>query len=170
MAIQTLILATLLLLAMDHAHADNSSQLGPNSSNNSFGNLSDRDVTTLSIEEVRSVRKFIQLVPKLKSVRVFASFNDDLKKCEEGLIDGLTTLAITLEGLSMMSTTDPTKRHATTAHSLRDIENQIMNFNNFCHSALSDEDDLIMQLLDKKLDNLYLLINNLASRVPDPFN
>ncbi|KAF5468334.1 hypothetical protein F2P56_012492 [Juglans regia] len=169
MAIQTLILATLLLLAMDHAHADNPCKLEPNScSINSIGNLSDRDVTTISIEEVHSVRKFIHLVPKLKSVRVYASVNGDLKKCEEGLSDGLTTLAITLEGLRMAST-DPTKRHVTTEHSLMDMENQIMNSNNFCHSALSDADDLIMQLLDKKLDNLSLLINNLASRVP-PFN
>lgn len=178
MAIQTLTLATFLVLAMNHhAHAvDNSTQLDPNSYPNSQLGLSDHDVTILNIEEVHSIRKFIRLVSKFKSVRVNAPPNGDLKKCEEGMSDSLKTLARSLEHMKVMMMISggggPTsKKYAPTAHSLRDMVNQIINFNNFCHSALSscDADGLIMQLLDKKLDDLYMLINNLLSRNP-PLN
>ncbi|KAE8099895.1 hypothetical protein FH972_017839 [Carpinus fangiana] len=169
MATQTFILLTLLLLGIA-AHADNSNQPSSSCSSSSSSSAGESqalalaaedDAITIGIGEVGYAKEFILLIPSLKGVRRIIA-DGDLHICVEGLINGLDNVGRTLHKLRVyMKTT----RSDLDAHRLKDIFGHIIVSNNVCHAALNNADNFIVQTLDKKLENVGMVIDNVVSRV-----
>ena len=167
MATQTFILLTLLLLGIA-AHADNSNQPSSSCSSSSSARESqalaltaEDDAITIGISEVGYAKEFILLIPSLKGARRIIA-DGDLHICVKGLINGLDNVGRTLHKLRVyMQTT----RLDSDAQGLKDIFGHIIVYNNVCHAALNNADNFIVQILDKKLENLGMVIDNVVSRV-----
>jgi hypothetical protein len=169
MATQTFILLTFLLLGIA-AHADNSNQPSSSCSSSSSSSAGESqalalaaedDAITIGIGEVGYAKEFILLIPSLKGARRIIA-DGDLHICVEGLINGLDNVGRTLHKLRVyMKTT----RSDSDAHRLKDIFGHIIVSNNVCHAALNNADNFIVQTLDKKLENLGMVIDNVVSRV-----
>ncbi|KAB1219873.1 hypothetical protein CJ030_MR3G009515 [Morella rubra] len=164
MTIQTinLIFVALSLLALD-AHADHS-QVAPTSSNNIHPGLSDHDVITLSIGEVRRVRDFVQLVSIFSSTMTTINSPErvDLHNCLGGLSYSLSNVATSFHRLRAPANM---KTRAQDVNSLKEMVGHIERLDNFCNDALNGVDSLIVQMLEKKLEDLSTLAYNAASRI-----
>jgi hypothetical protein len=166
MVTQTFILLTFLLLGIA-AHADNSNQPSSSCSSSSrresqaLALAAEDDAITIGIGEVGYAKEFILLIPSLKGARRIIA-DGDLHICVEGLINGLDNVGRTLHKLRVyMKTT----RSDSDAHRLKDIFGHIIVSNNVCHAAHNNADNFIVQTLDKKLENLGMVIDNVVSRV-----
>lgn len=167
MATQTFILLTLLLLSVT-AHAADSNQPASCSCSSSASAdecraLAAEDAITIGIGEVGYTKEFILLIPRLKgATRIIAAAEGNLHICVEGLIEGLDNVRRTLHKLRVYMKTTPS---VSDAHGLKDMVGHIIVSSNVCHAALNNADNLVVQILDKKLEDLGLVIDNVVSRV-----
>ncbi|KAF8032614.1 hypothetical protein BT93_D1512 [Corymbia citriodora subsp. variegata] len=121
-----------------------------------------RDVITLSIGGVKNTKKFVEMIPKLKSVQ--QTPNSDPSKllgCVDGLSDNLSNLESVLKRLRHLK--DPYVAYDT--RELRRVEGRIMGISGACRYALKDADGVVTQMMNSNLADIAMLINSVERAI-----
>lgn len=121
-----------------------------------------RDVITLSIGGVKNMKKFIGMIPKLKSVQ--QTLNSDPSKllnCVDSLIDNLSDLESILKRLRHLQ--DPYVAYDT--GELGRVEGQILGISGACRNALKDSDGVVTQMLNSNLTDIAMLIDSVEHAI-----
>ncbi|CAK7352716.1 unnamed protein product [Dovyalis caffra] len=113
-----------------------------------------KDVLTLSIREIRDTRKFVQSIPKLKSIQEKDS--KELLDCVVGLIDCVSDIHSILNRMQHLKA----NLINSDTNSLRGMLSRVLGFNQICNLASKGVDGIIVTMWDRKLVDTVMLINN----------
>ncbi|KAK3436089.1 hypothetical protein EUGRSUZ_C00747 [Eucalyptus grandis] len=121
-----------------------------------------RDIITLSIGGVKNTKKFVEMIPKLKSVQQTPNSDpSNLLNCVDGLFDSLSNLESVLKRLRHLK--DPYVAYDT--RELRRVEGRIMGISGTCRYALKDTDGVVTQMLNSNLADVAMLINSVERAI-----
>lgn len=124
--------------------------------------LAARDAITLSIREVQETRKFVNGIPRLKSLRLTQQ-DPELLLCVERLISDLSNAKSTLYGLRHLK---PTFMRSDT-ESLKTMMGHSVGLGKMCGRALRNVDGIVGLMLMRKLDDLCLMVDDVVHHVAE---
>ena len=129
-----------------------------------------RQAITLAVREISNTQKFISSIPRLMTLETSTAMPDELalSSCVGGLIDSLSDAHSVLQRM----------RHDLNKATLHFIDSDvddlksavlshIASFNNVCQVGLKDADHAIVQVLNRKLQDVMLLARNVITHVSD---
>ncbi|KAM0968020.1 hypothetical protein ACFX13_016753 [Malus domestica] len=122
--------------------------------------LEARDAITLTVNEVTNTRKFVNTIPRLKTLQTIDT--PVLVDCVVGLINDLSDTQSVLKRLRHLN------KHTsitTDANSLKNMVIHFGRFDNMCQAALRDVDRTILTMLSRKLDDVKLLSDDVIHKV-----
>ncbi|KAL3744588.1 hypothetical protein ACJRO7_013800 [Eucalyptus globulus] len=121
-----------------------------------------QDIITLSIGGVKNTKKFVEMIPKLKSVQQTPNSDpSNLLNCVDGLFDSLSNLESVLKRLRHLK--DPYVAYDT--RELRRVEGRIMGISGTCRYALKDTDGVVTQMLNSNLADVAMLTNSVERAI-----
>lgn len=121
-----------------------------------------QDVITLSIGEVKNAKKFVNMIPKLKSVQQTPNSDPSkLLSCVDGLTDNLSNLENVLKRLRHLK--DPYIAYDT--RELGMVEGRIMGISGPCRNTLNDADGVVTQMLNSNLANVVMLVGSVERAI-----
>lgn len=154
----SLITLLILLPLIITAHANDSNKACEYSSNSSL-RLVTKDVIKSSIREIRDTRKFVQSIPRLKSLQEKDS--NEVLKCVVGLIDCISDIHSILNRMRHL------KRNfiPSDTKSLKQMASRVLSFSQVCNPASNYVNGIIASMLDRKLVGTALVINDVVNLV-----
>ncbi|CAI9771697.1 unnamed protein product [Fraxinus pennsylvanica] len=119
------------------------------------------DAITICLHEVNDISKYINAIPKLKSIQL--TQNQKLLPCVQGLNFDLSEVQSALYSLKHLK--EPYM--LSYEHSLKHMTSHAISLWKTCSSSLKNEDKVVVSLLTRKLDDLSYLINNVVYHISE---
>jgi hypothetical protein len=126
--------------------------------------LAARDAITLTVSEISNTQKFINTIPRLKTVETSPN-EAALVSCVVGLIDSLSNAHSVLQRMRHLNQATIPLIDSDVDSLKKAVVSRIASFNNVCQLGLKDVDRTIVVMLNRKLEDVMLLANSVINHV-----
>lgn len=126
--------------------------------------LAARDAITLTVSEISNTQKFINTIPRLKTVEMSPN-EAALVSCVVGLIDSLSNAHCVLQRMRHLNQATIPLIDSEVDSLKKAVVSRIASFNNVCQVGLKDVDRTIVVMLNRKLEDVMLLANSVINHV-----
>ncbi|PRQ27386.1 putative pectinesterase inhibitor domain-containing protein [Rosa chinensis] len=129
--------------------------------------LAARDAITLAVSEISNTQKFINTIPRLKTVETAMPNEAALGSCVVGLIDSLSNAHSVLQRMRHLNKATLPFIDSDVDALMSAVVSRIASFNNVCQVGLKDVDKTIVLMLNRKLEDIMMLSNNVINHVSE---
>nr|XP_011459053.1 PREDICTED: uncharacterized protein LOC105349869 [Fragaria vesca subsp. vesca] len=162
-----LVTSTVLAIGVVSAH-EKTDSMGLAHEKTDSMRLAARDAITLAVSEISNTQKFINTIPRLKTVETAAMPDETaLVSCAVGLIDSLSNAHSALQRMRHLNKATISFIDADVDAWKSAVLSRIASFNNVCQVGLKDVDKTIVVMLNRKLEDVMILASNVIKHVSD---